>query len=637
MMAKKTTNKTTKQSPETVFTKIGSGDMWVGRKRTIDPGKASIISRLKWLAGITIALPAIGIIMTGVGHLLTGDTVSKTPPVVQASKKAEKIKLDRNEKQEGIKKVGNFGAWEAFVDNSGSQKTCYIKTESLDKNGHILKIEHNPQWNWFNQVKYEPSSSLEKITSVKIQATGTSPYEFAVNGNRAWLEEHVQYGLFHGLETSKAPVVNILYDDKPTVHFYLNDLMPALDEIDAQCKTSASAKMARTVSSNSETAWMVGQTSDHPNFVRSKKRAVDTETGWLWMVNHVGECEELAIMFTLETFHTDLHFLENRKGQKIRMLWNDRVIPSKVTVISPKIGTVENGKVVLQYKDDSFIKRLKNYKEDQVIKTQILDTNDILVDEYFEVKTHTWELIGLKNALKQQKELCTALAAKAEGKSSDIAVSKMKEPNQESETDRNSASNSPKESNKFLWDVGRFQRNPTMFTAQTSGQMDTNGKLAFFNNLEGCPSLATVFTVYTSKRSNLDDLNGKTIRVVWNDTVQKATVKGLKNFDGSGGVLLSLGHKTVDELREFYKGVSNVSMQLLDTGDVVIDRYFDKAKNVWLLDGMDDAISETVGLCFIAEARKGMSRKEDTPAAKPEKNKANEGAKKNGQFRLSGI
>ena len=119
--------------------------------------------------------------------------------------------------------------------------------------------------------------------------------------------------------------------------------------------------------------------------------------------------------------------------------------------------------------------------------------------------------------------------------------------------------------------------------------------------------------------------------------MQKATVKGLKNFDGSGGVLLSLGHKPVDELREFYKGVSDVSMQLLDTGDVVIDRYFDKAKNVWLLDGMDDAISETVGLCFIAEARKGMSRKEDTPAAKPEKNKANEGAKKNGQFRLSGI
>ena len=189
-------------------------------------------------------------------------------------------------------------------------------------------------------------------------------------------------------------------------------------------------------------------------------------------------------MFTLETFHTDLHFLENRKGQKIRMLWNDKVIPSKATVIQPKIGTVENGKVVLLYKDVSFIKKLKNYKEDQVIKTQILDTNDILVDEYFEVKTHSWELIGLKNALKQQKELCTALAAKAEGKSSDIAVGKMKEPNQESETDRNSASNSPKESNKFLWDVGRFQRNPTMFTAQTSGQMDATGNWPFSTTLK---------------------------------------------------------------------------------------------------------------------------------------------------------
>ena len=89
-MAKKPKNKTTKQSPETVFTKIGSGDMWVGRKRTIDPGKASIISRLKWLAGITIALPAIGIIMTGIGHLLTGDPVSKHLLLCRLQKKQKK-------------------------------------------------------------------------------------------------------------------------------------------------------------------------------------------------------------------------------------------------------------------------------------------------------------------------------------------------------------------------------------------------------------------------------------------------------------------------------------------------------------------------------------------------------------------
>ena len=638
MMVKKTKSKPKKQSAKTVVSKIGLGDMWVARKRSVHPGKASIKSRLLSLTVAVAALPVIGITITGIGHLLTGEYhASKNPPVVQASRKAEKIKPGRNKGQEDLKKVGSFGAWQAFVDISGSHKTCYIQTESLDKNGHILRIEHNPQWNWFNQVKYEPSSSLEKVASVKIQAAGTSPYEFAVNGNRAWLEEHVQYGLFHGLETSKALVVNILYDDKPAVHFYLNDLMPALEEIDAQCKTSASVKMARTVSSKPKTAWMVGQPSDHPNFVRSKKRAVDSDTAWLWMVNYVGECEKLAIMFTLETFNTDPSFLKKRKGQKIRVLWEDELIPSEITVIEPTIGTVENGKVVLLYNNDAFIKRLNDYKEDQVIKTRVLDTNDIIVDEYFEVKTHSWELIGLKNALKQQKELCTALAAKAESKSSDIAADKMKEPKEGPAADRNAASNSPKESDKFLWDVGRFQRNPAMFTAQTNGQMDTNGKLAFFNKLEGCPSLATVFTVYTSKRSNLDDLIGKTIRVVWNDTVQKATVKGLKNFDGSGGILLSLGHKPVNELREFYKGVSKVSMQLLDTGDVVIDRYFDKVKNLWLLEGMDDAISETVGLCYIAEARKGMSRQEDTPAAKPEKNKAKEGAKKNGQFRLSGI
>ena len=95
--------------------------------------------------------------------------------------------------------------------------------------------------------------------------------------------------------------------------------------------------------------------------------------------------------------------------------------------------------MVLLYNNDAFIKRLNDYKEDQVIKTRILDTNDIIVDEYFEVKTHSGELIGLKNALKQQKELCTALAAKAESKSSDIAADKMKEPKEGPAAARNAA------------------------------------------------------------------------------------------------------------------------------------------------------------------------------------------------------
>ena len=73
-------------------------------------------------------------------------------------------------------------------------------------------------------------------------------------------------------------------------------------------------------------------------------------------------------------------------------------------------------------------------------------------------------------------------------------------------------------------------------------------------------------------------------------------------------------------------------MQLLDTGDVVIDRYFDKAKNVWLLDGMDDAISETVGLCFIAEARKECPDKKIHQQRNPRKIKRMKERKRTDNF-----
>ena len=76
---------------------------------------------------------------------------------------------------------------------------------------------------------------------------------------------------------------------------------------------------------------------------------------------------------------------------------NDRVIPLKLCD-TPKIGTVENGKVVCNTR---IIRssELQNYKEDQVIKVVLDET--FLWTNILKSKP-MWELIGL-NALKQQK------------------------------------------------------------------------------------------------------------------------------------------------------------------------------------------------------------------------------------------
>ena len=62
----------------------------------------------------------------------------------------------------------------------------------------------------------------------------------------------------------------------------------------------------------------------------------------------------------------------------------------------------------------------------------------------------------------------------------------------------------------------------------------------------------------------------------------------------------------------FHGDETNVSMQLLDTDDVVVNNYFDQPKNNWSLLGMDDALAETVGICHIAAAR-AEAAEERTP------------------------
>ena len=130
--------------------------MWVGRKRTIDPGKANISPEMvSWHHNSVTSHWD-----HNDWHCTFADRRSrfKNTSCCAGFKKTKK-KAGTKRRAEGIKKLEALVLGRLFVDSSGSQKTSILKRKVWTKMGTFLKIEHNPQWNWFNQVKYEPSSS----------------------------------------------------------------------------------------------------------------------------------------------------------------------------------------------------------------------------------------------------------------------------------------------------------------------------------------------------------------------------------------------------------------------------------------------------------------------------------------------
>ena len=260
---------------------------------------------------------------------------------------------------------------------------------------------------------------------------------------------------------------------------------------------------------------------------------------------------------------------------------------------------------------------------------RLLDTDDIILDDYFETQKNIWKLEGIESALAEQQGICLKTAAKIQGTNSE-EVARQETPQERGKSgsvsdgkdlplkEDVSATDTPP-----LWDVGRFEGDPKIFQAKIAGNLSKT-ELAFFNTIDNCNSLAMVFAVSTKKVIDLKPIRGKTLRVVWNDTVQDVKIAGTHAFDNSAAAMMFFGKLDIEAIRKFYGNETDVSMQLLDTGDIVVNHYFDKPKNNWSLLGMDDALAETVGICHIAAARAEAAEErspleKNTPESKPDK------------------
>ncbi len=71
--------------------------------------------------------------------------------------------------------LGQFGVWEAFTENSGKNRICYIATEAIKARGNYKKrgktyimVTHRPAQNIINVVSVEAGYTYKKGSEVTI-------------------------------------------------------------------------------------------------------------------------------------------------------------------------------------------------------------------------------------------------------------------------------------------------------------------------------------------------------------------------------------------------------------------------------------------------------------------------------------
>ena len=113
---------------------------------------------------------------------------NKPIPLVKAPKGPHAVSTIGNKLSNDEKLVGQFGSWSAYVKGGIKDKSCYIVASNPADKDRSFRIEHQPSWNWFSQVKYHHEDSLDPFEWIDFEQTANK-WLFGNNGNRAWLEE----------------------------------------------------------------------------------------------------------------------------------------------------------------------------------------------------------------------------------------------------------------------------------------------------------------------------------------------------------------------------------------------------------------------------------------------------------------
>jgi hypothetical protein len=623
-----------KVSPE----KRGLGDLWVGKRRPVKGETTNVRFRIICAVCTILAVPVCAILIELTNFLFVTAASDERPierkitkektnsrPIIKAETRIQAVRANADNAYSGNRIVGTSGLWTTVIDGEGEDKTCYMTTQALyGDHKRVLRIEHSPGWKWFNQIKYFHGESLESNNIVRFEFGDDVLNLNAINGKNAWLKEGGEHVFFNLIKNKNPEQIEMRVDDQYFI-FDIREFNTALAVIDSHCGITDGYVLARTRPDTEYRidSWLVGKSS-LSDVIRAKKLAVGSKTDWLWFINTAESCDKLDVLFTLGSFR-GYHDPQKLKDKELRVLWGKTVKNAKI--VGVKEAPSKRLSIAISIDGKPLAEILKSYNGGDSISMRLLDTDDIILDDYFETQKTIWKLEGLESALAEQQGICHKTAADNQSTNSEKVARQEAPQIQEksgAETDGKelplkgnvSATDTPP-----LWDVGRFNGNPKMFRAQIAGHLSKSGRLGFFNTIDNCKLLAMVFSISTNKVNSLESIKGKTLRVVWNDTVQDAKITGTQAHDNSSGALMFFGQLDIQAIRKFHGDETDVSMQLLDTDDVVVNHYFDQPKNNWSLLGMDDALAETVGLCYIAAARaetaKGKSPQEkSTPENK---------------------
>ena len=75
----------------------------------------------------------------------------------------------------------------------------------------------------------------------------------------------------------------------------------------------------------------------------------------------------------------------------------------------------------------------------------------------------------------------------------------------------------------------------------------------------------------------------------------------------------------VNDMLSIHENDKFIEMKLLNTGNILIDEYFDKPSNFWSLAGMKDALIKLVGLCSLNTQEAKVAKEEPKQKTKREK------------------
>ena len=434
---------------------------YFGKRVSVGSKNNTLKSRFIAVSVAVLALPFVG------GVFYAASSFFKYPdksiPLVKAPKDPHAVSLNGNKLSSDEKLIGQFGSWSAYVKGGAKDKSCYIVATNPAYKVRSFRIEHQPSWNWFSQVKYHHEDSLDSFKWIGFEINGETKWLFGNNGNRAWLEEWDQSQFFNAVKNKNITDFNIRLGENKRINFDISNLEAALALIDERCNASEAVALARDgvvgkfVNAKSDPDnkclpyevrygskcffnheakakwereqllrrqpdWRVARSKSGPSIFYAQVEGNINKGGWLGFFNTTENCKQGALMFQINTDKVDN--LDALKGKNLNAAWNGKTLQVKMRASKKFASTISAMmEVTVQNVNDI----LRVHEDDKFIEMKLLDTDTILVDAYFDKPSNFWSLAGMKDALTKLVGLCSLNTQEAKVETKELKQEKKKE------------------------------------------------------------------------------------------------------------------------------------------------------------------------------------------------------------------